>query len=165
VNSSLRAESSGTEVELARSLLGVSVRTGAPKPDISTVEAFKKTLLRASSITCQSSPAIYLMTKLFPQLGIANEMAGKVTSDGAAAVARGDVDIAILPMSELIHAPGVDFVGTIPAEIQHPAVFAGAIVAGSKELQASRRLIAFLSSEKVTTAIRRSGMEPSSRPR
>jgi molybdate transport system substrate-binding protein len=155
----------GTDVELARSPLGVSVRAGAAKPDISTVDALKKTLLRANSITCQSSPAIYLTTRLFPQLGIAEEMAGKVRSAGADAVARGDVEIAILPMSELIHAPGVDFVGTIPAEIQHPAVFAAAIVEGSKELQASKRLIAFLSSESVTTAIRRSGMEPSSRPR
>jgi len=155
----------GTDVELARAPLGVSVRAGAPKPDISTVDAFKKTLLRASSITCESSPAIYLRTKLFPQLGIANEMARKVTSAGAAAVARGDVEIAILPTSELIHAPGVDFVGTIPAEIQHPAVFAAAIVAGSKEPQSSKQLIAFLSSERAATAIRRSGMEPSLKPR
>jgi molybdate transport system substrate-binding protein len=107
----------------------------------------------------------YLTTKLFPQLGIANEMAGKITSSGASAVASGDVEIAILPMSELIHARGVDFVGTIPAEIQHPAVFAAAILAGSKEPQASKQLIAFLSSESVTGAIRRSGMEPSSKPR
>ena len=152
----------GTDVDLARTPLGVSVRAGTPKPDISTVDAFKKTMLHAKSVTFPgSTTGIYLMTKLFPQLGIANEMAGKVTHTGVAAVARGDAEIAVQPMSELLHVPGVDFVGTMPAEIQYVSVFAAAVVAGSKEPESSKRLIAFLASENATAAIKKSGMEPS----
>jgi molybdate transport system substrate-binding protein len=152
----------GTDVDLAQTPLGMSVRAGVPKPDISTVDAFKKTLLRANSVTFPSSTTgIYLMTKLFPQLGIANEMAGKTTTTGVAAVARGDAEIAVQPVSELLQATGVDFVATIPVEIQYVSVFAAALVAGSKEPEASKRLIAFLASESAMPAIKKSGMEPS----
>jgi molybdate transport system substrate-binding protein len=151
----------GTDVDLARTPLGVSVRAGAAKPDIRTVDAFKKTMLRAQSVTFPgSTTGIYLTTKLFPQLGIADEMRGKVTNIGVAAVARGDAEIAVQPVSELLHAQGVDFVGTIPAEIQYVSVFTAAIVAGSKEPEASKRLIAFLASGSATMAIKKSGMEP-----
>jgi molybdate transport system substrate-binding protein len=151
----------GTDVDLGQTPLGMSVRAGAPKPDISTVEGFKQTLLRANSVTFPSSTTgIYLVNKLFPQLGIANEMAGKITNTGVAAVAKGDAEIAVQPMSELLHVPGVDFVGTIPAEIQYVSVFSAAIVAGSKEPKASKQLIAFLASEKARAAIRKNGMEP-----
>ena len=88
-------------------------------------------------------------------------MAGKITNTGVAAVARGDAEIAIQPVSELFQATGVDFVGTIPVEIQYVSVFAAAMVAGSKEPEASKRLIAFLASESAMAAIKKSGMEPS----
>jgi molybdate transport system substrate-binding protein len=77
-----------------------------------------------------------------------------------AAVAKGDAEIAIQPVSELLHVPGSDFVGTIPAEIQYVSVFSAAMVAGSKEPEASKRLIGFLASESAMNAIRNSGMEP-----
>jgi molybdate transport system substrate-binding protein len=150
----------GTVVDLAQSPLGMAVRTGALKPDISTVEAFKQTLLRAKSITLISTPGIYMTTKLFPQLGIAGAVAGKITNAGAAGVANGKTELAILPVSELIHAPGVDFMGTIPEEIQYVSVFTAAVVVGSKELETSKQLIAFLSSESARMAIMKSGMEP-----
>jgi molybdate transport system substrate-binding protein len=79
----------GTEVDLAQTPLGMAVRSGAPKPDISTVEAFKKTLLRANSISVVSTTGIYVTTKLLPQLGIEKEMAGKITNLGLPAVASG----------------------------------------------------------------------------
>ncbi|MGD1092371.1 MAG: substrate-binding domain-containing protein [Bryobacteraceae bacterium] len=152
----------GTDLDLARTPLGMSVRAGAPKPDISTVEAFKQTMLRANSVTFpNSTTGIYLKTKLFPQLGIADQMAAKITASGVAAVAKGEAEIAVQPVSELLHAAGVDFVGTIPPEIQYVSVFAAAMVAGSKEPDASKRLIAFLTSEKAAAGIKRSGMEPS----
>jgi molybdate transport system substrate-binding protein len=141
--------------------MGMAVRAGAPKPDVSTVDAFKQTLLRARSVTFTSSTVgIYLTTKLFPRLGIADEMARKSTTSGVAAVATGDAEIAIQLVSELLHVPGVDFVGTIPGEIQYVSVFAAAVVAGSKEPEASKQLIAFLASKDATTAIEKSGMEP-----
>ena len=153
---------SGTDTDLARASLGVAVRAGAPKPDISTVEAFKQMLLRAKSITFTSSTSgVYLMTTLFPRLGIADEMAKKSTTTGVAAVARGEAELAIQPVSELLPVPGVDFVGTVPAEIQKVNVYAAAVVAGSRETDASKRLIAFLASDAAISAIRKTGMEPS----
>jgi molybdate transport system substrate-binding protein len=154
-----------THVNLAETPLGVSVRAGAPKPDISSVAAFKQTLLRAKSITFpDSTTGIYMMTKLFPQLGIERELAGKITPTGVVAVVKGDAEIAIQPLSELLHVPGSDFVGPIPREIQYISVFSAGIVIDSKQLEAAKQLIAFLASDGATTAIRKSGMErPKSR--
>ena len=104
-----------SDIDLARTPIGLAVRAGAPKPDISTVEAFKNTLLHAKSITYPSSTTgIYMATKLFPQLGIASAVIPKSSNAGVAAVARGEVEIAIQPVSELLHVPGTDFVGTLP---------------------------------------------------
>jgi len=151
----------GTVVNLAQTPLGVSVRAGAPKPDVSTVEAFKETLLAAKSITFPlSTTGIYLTTNLFPKLGIERQISGKITNVGVAAVARGEAEIAIQPLSELLHVPGVAFVGTIPAEIQYISVFSAAMVEGSQEPAASKRLIAFLTSESAKAAIKKTGMEP-----
>jgi len=151
----------GSDVNLGQTPLGMAVRAGAPKPDISTVEAFKQTMLRAKSVTFPgSTTGIYMVKKLFPQLGIASEMAPKTTSTGVAAVAKGDAEIAVQPVSELLHAPGTKFVGTIPKEIQYVSVFSAAMVMGSKEAKASKQLLDFLTSEKARTAIKASGMEP-----
>lgn len=150
----------GTAVDVAQTPLGMAVRTGAPKPEIGTVEAFKQTLLRARSIASISTPYIYLKTTLFPQLGIADEVSGKFTNTGVGGVVRGESELVIQPVSELLHAQGVDFVGTIPKEIKYVSVFSTAIVAGSTEREASERLIAFLSSESAVMAIKQSGMEP-----
>jgi molybdate transport system substrate-binding protein len=151
----------GSDVNLAQTPLGVAVRAGAPRPDISTVEAFKQTLLRARSITFPASTTgIYMMTKLFPRLGIFNEISGKITHDGVASVASGSAELAIQPVSELLHIPGTDFVGTIPADTQYVSVFAAAMVAGSKQSEASKRLIAFLTTGNAMAVIKKSGMEP-----
>lgn len=152
----------GTDVDLAQSVIGMIVRAGSPKPDISTVEALKRTLLRAPSVAVSTSTSgVYLTTKLFPQLGIAEAMAGKliISDSGAAAVGTGDAEIGLQQVSEVLRVPGADFVGTIPAEVQFITVYAAAIVSGSRNVEASRRLIAFLSSDGATPAIRRSGME------
>jgi molybdate transport system substrate-binding protein len=151
----------GTVVDLAQVPLGLAVRRGARKPEINTVDAFRRTLLEAKSIASDSSANIFVITKLLPELGVADTVTKKVVSKGASAVASGESDFVILPVSELLHAPGVDFAGMIPTEIQHISVFTGGIVAGSKEVDTSKRLIAFLTSEKAAAAIRRSGMEPS----
>jgi molybdate transport system substrate-binding protein len=150
-----------SDVDLAKTPIGMAVKAGAPKPDISTVEAFKSTLLRAKSVTYPSSTTgIYMATKLFPQLGIAGEMAGKSTNAGVAAVARGEAEIAIQPVSELLHVSGTDFVGTIPQPIQYISVFSAARVAGSSKDDQAKQLIGFLVSEKAKDAMRNSGMEP-----
>jgi len=151
----------GSNVDLAQTPLGVAVRVGAAKPDIKTVEAFRQTLLRAKSITFPSSTTgIYMLTKLFPQLGIADRLAGKITHTGVADVAKGNAELAIQPVSELLHVEGTEFVGAIPSDIQYISVFSCAAVRGGKQLEASRRLIAFLKSNQAMEAIRHSGMQP-----
>src|SRR2546425_12029345 len=125
-----------SKVELARSMVGMVVRAGAPKPDIASVEAFRSTLLAAKSIAySDSGSGTYLATTLFPKLGIADQVAGKSRKvrgppsgePVAAVVARGEVEIGFQQVSELINVPGVTFVGALPAELQPGVSFAGAL--------------------------------------
>lgn len=153
-----------TDKDLARVPLGVAVRAGTPKPDVSTVEAFKQVLLKTKTVAVpESTSGIWLMTDLFPRLGIAEKLAIKPAQRGTDAtrmVAAGDVDLAVMPVSEIFHAPGVDFAGSIASEIQFVQTFSAAVVAGSERMEGSRRLIEFLASTGASEAIRNSGMEP-----
>lgn len=148
----------GSDVDLARVPLGVGVRAGTPRTGMGSVVAFKQTLLHAKSVGSQSSTTIYMTTRLFPQLGIASAMAGKLSNAGPANVASGEVEMVVAPVSEILPVSGVDFVGTVPAEIQFVQTFAAALVKGTKEPEASKRLIAFLASERATPAIEKTGM-------
>ena len=154
----------GTDVDLARVPLGVAVRSGSPKPDVGTVEAFKQLLLKAKTVAVPGSTSgIWLMTDLFPRLGIAEKINAKATARGKDAtgmVAAGDADLAVMPVSEIVHAPGVDFAGSLAPEIQFVQTFSAAVVAGSGEIEASKRLIEFLASARASEAIKKSGMEP-----
>jgi molybdate transport system substrate-binding protein len=154
----------GTDVDLARVPLGVAARAGAAKPDVSTVEAFKQLLLKAKTVAVpESTSGIWLRTELFPRLGIAEKINVKATPRGAHAtemVAAGGAELAVMPVSEILHAAGVEFVGTLPPEIQFVQVFSAAVVAGSEEIEGSKRLIEFLASARASKTIRKSGMEP-----
>jgi molybdate transport system substrate-binding protein len=154
----------GTDVDLAQVPLGVAVRAGAPKPDVSTVEAFKQMLLKANLVAMPASTSgIWMMTDLFSRLGIAEKVATKMAPRGTDAtrmVAAGEVDLAVMPVSEILSAPGIAFAGSIAPEIQFVQVFSAAVVAGSAEIENSKRLIEFLSSARASEAIRNSGMEP-----
>lgn len=158
----------GTDVDLARTPLGVAVRAGAAKPDVSTVEALKRVLLNARTVAVPSSTSgIFLAKDVLPRLGIADRVNVKATPRGSGAtamVASGEADVAVMPVSEIVHAAGVDLAGVIAEEIQLNQVFAAAVVAGSSEVEAAKRLIAFLTSEGASGTISGSGMEPS-RPR
>jgi len=154
----------GTDVDLARTPIGVAVRAGAPKPDVRTVEAFKQVVLKARTVAVPSSTSgIFLMEEVFPRLGIAGKANVKATPRGsgaAAMVASGQADIGLLPVSEIMHADGVDLAGVIAEEIQLHQIFAAAVVAGSKHMEAAKQLIAFLASDRASATIRRGGMEP-----
>ena len=149
----------GSNVDLASVPLAVGVRAGTPHPDIGTTDAFKQTLLRAKSIGIQSTSATYLKTKVFPQLGIADALADKLSGAGAPEVASGGVEMVVLPVSEILPVRGVDLVGTIPADLQFVQVFAAAVVKGAKNPEASKRLIEFLASEKATPTVEKWGMK------
>lgn len=154
----------GTAVDLARVPLGVAVRAGAAKPDLRTVDAFKQVVLKAETIAVPGSTSgIWLKNDLFPRLGVADKIDVRMTprgSDAGAMVAAGGADLAVMPVSEILVAPGVDFAGAIPSEIQMVQVFAAAVVKGSTAIEGARRLIEFLASPRASETIRRSGMEP-----
>jgi molybdate transport system substrate-binding protein len=154
----------GTDVDLARTPIGVAVRAGAPKPDVRTVDDFKRVVLQARTVAVPSSTSgIFLIEEIFPRLGIAGRVNVTATPRGsgaAAMVAAGEADIGLLPVSEIVHAQGVELAGVIAEEIQLHQIFSAAIVAGSKEIEAAKQLIAFLTSEPAAQTIRRGGMEP-----
>jgi molybdate transport system substrate-binding protein len=154
----------GTDTDLARVPLGVAVRAGAPKPDVSTADAVKHAMLKTKTIAVPGSTSgIWLKAVLFPRLGIAKKLNVSMTARGRGAtsmVAAGEADLAVMPVSEIVAAKGVDLAGILPAEIQLVQVFAAAVVTGSKEMDRSKRLIEFLASPHALEAIRSSGMEP-----
>lgn len=155
----------GSRVDLVRSTIGMAVRAGAPRPDISTVAALKETLLRAKSIGYSASASgVYLSTELFQRLGIADRVLPKSrNAQGervAALVARGEVEIGFQQVSELLPEPGVDYVGPLPDEVQRVTVFSAGIVAGARSPGVARALIDFLASERARPAIEKWGLEP-----
>ena|SRR5437773_5568955 len=155
----------GSRVDLARSSIGMAVRAGAPKPDISSVDALKHALLQAKSIAYSASASgVYLSTELFQRLGIAAEVAGKsrrIESERVATiVARGDAEIGFQQISELLPVAGIDYVGPLPPEVQRVTVFSAGVAAGATTPDAARALITFLASAAGAPAITKSGMEP-----
>jgi molybdate transport system substrate-binding protein len=154
----------GTDVDLARVPLGVAVRAGAAKPDVSTVEAFKQVLLKAKTVAIPASTSgIWLATDLFPRLGITEKINVKAMprgADAAGMVALGGADLAVMPVSEIVHAAGIDYAGSIAPEIQFVQIFSAAVVAGSGKIKGSKRLIDFLASARAYEAISNCGMEP-----
>jgi molybdate transport system substrate-binding protein len=159
----------GSKVELARSQIGMVVREGATKPDIGTVDAFRKTLLAAKSIAySDSGSGTYISTVLFQKLGVADQVAGKSRKvrgppsgePVAAVVARGEAEIGFQQVSELIHVAGVTFVGVIPAELQPGFSFAGAVTTAAREPEAATALIKFLASPHAAPALQKAGLAP-----
>jgi molybdate transport system substrate-binding protein len=154
----------GSKVVLARSLIGMVVISGAAKPDIGSVEAFKSTLLAAKSIAySDSASGVYLSTTLFRQIGVYDQIkdkARKIPAEPVAkVVARGEAEIGFQPVSELRPYAGIDIVGPIPDELQIVNVFAAGVARSAKQPEAARALIAFLVSPAAKPAIVQSGMQ------
>ena len=154
----------GSRVDLAWSRIAMAVRAGTPKPDISTVEAFKRALLAAKSIAySDSASGVYLSTTLFQRIGVydaVKDKARKIPAEPVGrVVARGEAEIGFQPVSELRPVEGIDIVGPIPDELQIVNVFAAGIAANAKQPEAGKALIAFLVSPAAKDAIVASGME------
>jgi len=162
----------GSRIDLVRSSIGMAVRAGAPKPDISSVDALRRTLLQAKSIAYSASASgVYLSHELFQRLGIADQIMGKckriANEPVGAVVARGDAEIGFQQISELLPVPGIDYVGPLPPGAQKVTVFSAGVAVGAKEPDAARALIKFLASPGNVPAIKKTGLEPvrsSSRP-
>jgi len=160
----------GSRADLARSSIGIAVRAGGAKPDISTVEALTRALLAAKSVAYSSSVSgVYVSTELFQRLGIAAEMAKKsrrIESEPVGvAVARGDAELGFQQISELRPVPGLEVVGPLPSAVQRVTIFSAAAGAGAPNPAGGRALITFLASPAAAAAIARSGMDPISRGR
>jgi molybdate transport system substrate-binding protein len=148
---------------------GVAVRKGAAKPDISSVEAFKRSLFAAKSISYNDpstgGPVGIYLVGLFERLGMAQDLKAKTRlSPGAARtlefVAQGEVEIAITQASEIMVAPGVELVGPLPDAIQNYTVFTAGVLSSSKQVEAATALINHLSSLKAATVYKSQGLEP-----
>jgi molybdate transport system substrate-binding protein len=155
----------GTRVDLVRSPIGMVVRAGHAKPDISTPEAFKQTLLNAKSVAySDSASGVYVGNELFEKLGIAAQMKDKAkmipAEPVAAGVARGESELGFQQVSELLPIPGVDLVGPLPGPLQKITIFSAGIATGSKEPDAGKALIAFLASPEAAPALKKAGLDP-----
>ena len=144
------------------------VRAGAPKPDISSLEALKRTLMRAKSISIsEGASGVYLSTEMFKRLGVSDQVTAKLVKSAnepvAKMVARGDAEIGFEQISELLPVPGVTFVGPLPPEVQKVTTFFGGISSSAKNPDAGRAFIKFLQSPGAGSALKKSGMEPVSR--
>lgn len=156
----VRADSA---VDLARSGIGMAVRAGAAKPDISTVDGLKRALLAAKSIGhSDSDSGIYLSTELFPKLGIADQLKGKSKRiEGkpvGEVVAKGEVEIGFQQISELLPVKGIDIAGELPPGAQRVTVCAAGIPASSENPEAAKALIRWLASPAAYSAIKKSGL-------
>lgn len=157
----------GSEVDLVRSRIGMAVKKGAPKPDISSVEALKRTLLNARSIAySDSASGVYLSTELFQRLGVEAEVKPKSRMIPATPVglivAKGEAEIGFQQISELMAVPGVEVVGPLPEGAQKITFFSAGVTTTAKSPAAAKRLIEYLASPKTWPAIRRSGLQPAS---
>ena len=159
----------GSRTDLVLSRIGVAVRAGAPKPDISSVDALVRAVRDARSIAYSASVSgTYLATELFPRLGLAPEIAAKgrrIESERVGGVvARGDAELGFQQISELVTIEGIDYVGPLPDEVQRVSTFSAGIAAGAKSLGAARELVEFLASIALGPVVERYGLDQAGYP-
>ena len=154
----------GSRVDLARSGVGVAVRAGAPRPDLSSADAFVRALRQAKSVAHSSSASGVYLKGLFRRLGLTQTMGDRIRQvEGepvGAVVARGEAEIGFQQVSELLPVPGIDFVGPLPAEIQQFTIFAAGIAINARAPDRATALVAYLTAPAAAPLIRASGMEP-----
>ena len=152
-------------INIARVGFGVIVRQGAPKPDLSTSDSFKKALLAASSVaSVPASAAGAYITKVYERLGIAEEMKAKTKVQAAptaiaTAVAKGEAELGVF-LTNVFNAPGIELAGSFPADLQQELVFPAAVASAAKEAAAAKQLIDFLKTPAAASAIKAAGMTP-----
>jgi molybdate transport system substrate-binding protein len=155
----------GSRVDFAKSGVGVAVRKGAPKPDISSTEALKKTLLAAKSIGYSTGPSGNYIVSLFEKMGIGDQVKPKLkqTPTGVfvgSIIASGDVDIGFQQVSELMHFAGIDYLGPLPADVQYITIFSSGVHAGAKQEDAAKALVKFITAPAAAAVIKKHGLEP-----
>ncbi len=155
----------GSRVDVAKSGIGLAVRAGTPRPDISSGEAVKQTLLAARSIAYSSGPSGVYLAGLVQRMGIADQIKQKmkqIPPGGAVGelVARGEAEIGLHQMSELLPVKGIDIVGPLPPDVQQITVFSAGLHAGASNPDAAKALVRFISAPSAAAVIKKHGMEP-----
>jgi molybdate transport system substrate-binding protein len=153
----------GTQTDIARSTVGLAVRQGAPKPDISTAEALKRTLLAAGSIGYSDGPSGAYVTRLLQRLGIADEVRPKtkLTSGPVAElVASGEAEVGMQQIVAILPVKGADLVGPLPVELQNVIVYAAGMAAATENPDAAAAFIGFMAAPEAVRIIRAKGLEP-----
>jgi len=155
----------GSRVDVARSGIGVAVRAGLPKPDISSGDAVKQAVLAAKSVAYSSGPSGFYLADLFKKMGIADQIKDKVkqTPSGVQVgeiVGRGEADLGFQQVSELLHLKGIHYLGPLSADIQHITVFSAGLHTAATAPEAARALVKFLTAPEAAPIIRKTGMEP-----
>ena len=156
----------GSRAALARSELGIGIRAGAPKPDIHTIEALKRALRDAKSITYpQDGASRGYIDKMFERLGIAAEVKPKIilakgSGPATESVAEGKAQFVITLFSEIVPIHGVEILGPLPGEYQSDLRFSAAASTSAKDAEAAKALIAFLAGPKVAPALKAKGLDP-----
>ena len=154
------------QTPVARSSIGMAVRAGATRPDITSIDALRRTLLQAKSIAYSASVSgQYLTTELYQHLGIADQVISKSRLIGGgervgAVVARGEAEIGFQQMSELLPVPGIAHITPLPPEVQKVSVFSAGVAASTRDSDLARAVIKFLTSPEAAAAIAKSGLEP-----
>lgn len=155
----------GSRVDLVRSSIGFAVKSGAPKPDISTMAALKQTLLDAKSIAYSASASgVYFSTVLVQKMGIADQVLPKskriLSERVGTIVARGEAELGLQQVSELVPIPGIDYIGPLPDEVQQNTLFSAGVVTGAKQPDAAREMIKFFTSAAAAPIIAKTGLTP-----
>jgi molybdate transport system substrate-binding protein len=150
--------------DIARSGVGVAVRSGAPRPDISSGEALKRAVLAARSIVYSTGPSGVYLIGLFQRMGIADAIKGKVKQvqgePAGAVVARGEAELGFQQVSELLPVPGIDLIGPLPPDVQQITVVSAGLHARAKAPHAGKALVSFFKAPAAAPVIREKGMEP-----
>jgi molybdate transport system substrate-binding protein len=154
----------GTRVDFALSGASVAVRAGAPKPDVSTAEKFKAALLAAKTVSYSGGASGLFLVRVLERMGILDEIKAKLVlprgEPVGAVVARGDAEIGIHQLSELLPVSGIDIVGPLPAELQRKIVYSASALPTSTLQEVARMFVSFLRSGLAGAILRRKGMEP-----
>src|SRR5258708_27178811 len=154
----------GSRTDVARALVGVAVRAGAPKPDVSSPDALKRTLAAAKTIGVSTGPSGVYVTTLLDKLGVLAELKPKFRTPPSGApigelIAKGEAEIGFQLVSELIHFPGIDFVGALPASLQQTTVFSGRVHVRARDPDAARAFLKFLSSPEHAALLQKHGLD------
>jgi molybdate transport system substrate-binding protein len=155
----------GGRADFAKSGVGIAVRSGLPKPDVSSADAVKRAVLAAQSVAYSTGPSGFYLVELFKKMGISEQIKDKVKQPASGVqvgelLARGEADLGFQQVSELVHVKGIDYLGPLPAEIQNITVYSAGLHTAAPAPDAAKALMKFLTAPEAAAAIKKTGMEP-----